>query len=510
MKIFKYTQLDDGTYSVKIYGRHGTVSSAVSVPESYRGAPVTEVTFGSTLDANFQSLHIPAQVKRIVFDNTVNELKLFAGEITVDENNKNYRSDGKALYSKDGKTLYRLFLRYIEEYSVIPGTEVLAEESFADHYNLKRVALPNGLREIKRYCFSQCSGITELDIPDSVTEIGENSFSCTSALQTFKLPEKIKELGDALLNSLTLPELYIPASVERISEWMITDPDTFIGKYVVSAENRFFRSENGVIYSKDLTVLVKAPSSVPSVFEVPSGVVRIAKRAFSDCKKLTEVIFPEGLEHIDELAFFGCALSDVTIPKSVIDIGKNALLPLRNITVYDTLKVEPTFISASFGKDPFEKVLIVRDAQTDEIKDRIWAYIPSRPQNLLNIYCGCFDEKWNFDYDRFDDYFDKIQNCFTKACYAAYRLKSPHEPTPRAKAAFTDLLRKVGAEIMTECIDLGNLEKFVWFAEYTLTEQNITEVTDYAAKKNAVEFTAFLLDYRDKHFGELPDGLELQ
>lgn len=509
MNAFKFTQLDSGAYSVKIYGRHGTVSSAVSVPESCCGAPVTEVTFGSTLDANFQSLHIPASVERIVFDDKINSM-LFAGEITVDKNNISYRSDGKALYSKNGKTLYRLFPRYIEEYSVMPGTEVLAEEAFADHRNLKRVVLPDGLRVIKRYCFSQCSGITELNIPDSVTEIGENPFLYTDALQTFKLPEKIKELGDAMLNSLTLPELYIPASVERISEWMITDPDTFIGKYTVSAENRFFRSENGVIYSKDMTVLVKAPSSVPTVFEVPSGVVRIAKRAFSDCKKLTEVIFPESLEYIDDFAFFGCPLQDVAIPKNVIDIGENALSPLRKITIYDTLKAKPTFISTSFGIDPLEKVLIVRDTETDEIKNKIWAYIPVLNRGLLEIYYGCFNEEWNFDYNCFDDAFDRIANLFTKACYAVFRLKNPPEPTTRAKAVFTDFLQKFGAEIMKQRIAFDDIEKFAWFAEYTLTEQNITEVADYAAKENAVEFTAFLLDYRDKHFGKLPDGLELK
>ena len=512
MKIFKYTQLDDGTYSVKIYGRHGTVSSAVSVPESYCGVPVTEVTFGSTLDANFQSLHIPAPVERIVFDNAVNELKLFAGEITVNENNINYCSDGKALYSKDGKTLYRLFPRYLEEYIVMPGTEILAEEAFANHSNLKRVALPDGLREIKKFCFSRCSDITELNIPDSVEAIGRDLFVYTYSLRTLNLPEKLKELGDESLDMLTLPELYIPTSVEHISEWMITNPRTFIGKYIVSDKNRFFRSENGIIYSKDMTVLVKAPSSVPPVFQVRRGVVRIAKGAFSYCKELTEVILPDGLEHINEFAFIGCDLLDVTIPKSVINIGKNALYPLRNLTIYDTLKADPTFISTSNVQVPLEKMLIIRDAETDEIKDRIWAFIPFGNNDLLEIYYGCFDEKWKFDYNCFDDAFDRIGNSFTKACYAAYRLKNPPEPTPWAKAVFTDFLEKSGVEteIMTEYIDVGNLEKFILFAEYMLTEQNITYIADYAAKKNAVEFTAFLLDYRDKHFGELPDGFELR
>lgn len=249
---------------------------------------MTEITFGRTLDANFSSLHIPAAIRRIDLTNTM--YSVFAASVIVDENNPYFRSDGKALYSKDGKILYRLFPRYIEEYTVKNGTEILDENAFAEHENLKRIVLPDGLREIGNLCFDKCGSIEELSIPDSVAVIGKNSFMHMKSLQTLRLPENLKELGEMMLNMLTLTELYIPASIEHISDRIITANGTFIGKYTVSPENRFFRSENGVIYSKDMTALIKAPNSVPSGFEVPESVVRIAGRAFLNCNKLTEEI----------------------------------------------------------------------------------------------------------------------------------------------------------------------------------------------------------------------------
>lgn len=469
---------------------------------------MTEITFGRTLDANFSSLHIPAAIRRIDLTNTM--YSVFAASVIVDENNPYFRSDGKALYSKDGKILYRLFPRYIEEYTVKNGTEILDENAFAEHENLKRIVLPDGLREIGNLCFDKCGSIEELSIPDSVAVIGKNSFMHMKSLQTLRLPENLKELGEMMLNMLTLTELYIPASIEHISDRIITANGTFIGKYTVSPENRFFRSENGVIYSKDMTALIKAPNSVPSGFEVPESVVRIAGRAFLNCNKLTEVVLPEGLKHIEVWAFFGCPLSDVTVPNSVIDIGESAFDPLHSITVCDTLKADPAFLFPSSTGSPLKKELIVKSSETGEIKGRIWSYIDMTDMHsLLNIYRGCFDINWNFDYDCFDRAFDKIGFEFTKACYAVYRLKNPPKPTPRAKAVFTDFLRVNGADILTERIDRGDFERFIELTDYMLTKDNIIEVADYSAQHNAVEFTAFLLDFRNKHFGSVLDNLNL-
>lgn len=506
MKSFNYTRLDDGTHSIRVYGEHSTVSSEVIIPEMYQGAPVTEITFGRMLDANFSRLYIPASVKRIDLFDTL--YSVFAASITVDENNPYFCSDGKALYSRDGKILYRLFPRYIEEYTVMPGTEILEEKAFSNHQNLKRLELPEGLREIKRRCFDNCSGITELDIPDSVTEIGEMPFMDMWNLRSLHLPGKIKTLGFMLLRTLKLAELYIPASVERISEHMAADFMDRIDKYTVSPENRFFCSQNGVIYSKDMTALVRAPRVVPSVFDVPESVRVIAENAFNGCEGINEIVLHDGLEYIGKGTFSSFGLQDITVPKSVRAIGKDAFCPLRSITVYDTLKADTDFLFPSLMDIYFHKrELIVRSAETNEIKHRMW--LDLNTMETRDIFRSCFDENWNFDYDRFDRSLLRIQNPIQMTLCAAYRLKNPPEPAPEAQRRFTDILRKNGMNIIIRYIEAHDFENFARIAEFVLTEDNIIGIIDYAAEKNAVEFTAYLLNFRNEHFRTPPDNMKL-
>lgn len=432
---------------------------------------------------------------------------IFAANIIVDDNNPYFSSDGKALYSKDGKILYRLFPRYIKEYAIKDGTEILEEKSFAGHNDLKRIEFPDGVREIKKLCFNLCTGIEELIIPNSVTEIGEMPFMDMRSLRSLHLPDSIKTLGFMLLRKLKLAELYIPASVEHISEYMAANYMDSIGKYTVSEENRFFRSENGVIYNKDMTVLVRVPRVVPSVFDVPESVRTIAENAFNGCEGLNKIVLHDGLEYIGKKAFSSCRLQDVTIPKSVKDIGENAFCPLRSITIYDTLKADTDFLFRPLVIHIHKEELIVRSAETGEIRHRIW--LDLNTMETRDIFRSCFDGDWNFDYDRFDRFLPQIKNPIKMTLCAAYRLKNPPTPTPDAQKRFTEILQKNGKDIITRYIEARDFENFARIAEFVLTEDNITEIADYAAKKNAVEFTAFLLNFRNEHFSDLPDNIKL-
>lgn len=60
--------------------------------------------------------------------------------------------------------------------------------------------------------------------------------------------------------------------------------------------------------------------------EIPSNIITIAKGAFEDCYSLTTIKFNEGLESIDNYAFYDCKnLTEFTLPKSLIYFGYKAL-----------------------------------------------------------------------------------------------------------------------------------------------------------------------------------------
>ena len=84
--------------------------------------------------------------------------------LTVDENNKNYKSVDGNLYSKDGKT----FIQY--------ATGKKNEE----------FVIPAGVTNIGEWAFSDCEGLTSVIIPDSVTSVGNWAFdSCENFERVF-------------------------------------------------------------------------------------------------------------------------------------------------------------------------------------------------------------------------------------------------------------------------------------------------------------------------------------
>lgn len=75
----------------------------------------------------------------------------------------------------------------------------------------------------------------------------------------------------------------------------------------VDVEHAAYRSVNGIVYSRNRSVLVQYPTGRAGSFTLPSYVESMEDCAFMGCTKLTEVIFPKGSTVICEtMAFAGC------------------------------------------------------------------------------------------------------------------------------------------------------------------------------------------------------------
>lgn len=239
-------------------------------------------------------------------------------EIKVSKNNQYFSSENGILYDKKKKVLLQC-PREMEGDIIIPETVV----------------------KIGDKAFDNCYYLTSISIPESVTSIGKYAFYFCLRLLNATIPKNVKSIGVGAF-----------AGEQRMSDIQ------------VSEDNKYFTSENGILYDKKKKVLIqcpraksgeiKIPESVTNIGEeafeycqnitsiiIPESVTNIGRVAFKSCENLTSVIIPQGVTQIEESTFSGCSsLSNVTIPKGVTSISNAAFYSctsLKNITIPETV-----------------------------------------------------------------------------------------------------------------------------------------------------------------------------
>ncbi|MBR3613572.1 MAG: leucine-rich repeat domain-containing protein [Clostridia bacterium] len=172
---------------------------------------------------------------------------------------------------------------------------------------------------ISNSAFENCTNLTNVVIPEGVKSIGSDAFSSCTNLTNIALPTTISYIsGYAFRSCTSLTELDIPESLEYIEGHSFSGC-TGLTKITVDSNNPKYCSKDGVLYSKDMTTLVKYPNAkTDKIFEIPDSVNIIDGGAFKSCNNLTNVIIPNSVTDIGTYGFMDCInLTSVTIPGSV-------------------------------------------------------------------------------------------------------------------------------------------------------------------------------------------------
>ena len=304
--------------------------------------------------------------------------------INVDSNNEKYMSDNGVLYTKDKKTLIQYPSKKEKtEYIILQGTTSIGNYAF--HYctnltnitipnsvtsigddafyictNLINITIPNSVTSIGYRAFYLCKSLTNITIPDGVISIKNQTFYCCESLTRLIIPSSVISIGDYAFHYCTnLTNITIPNSVTSIGDNAfygcenlinITIPNsvTSIGNDVfngcisltsinVDSNNEKYMSDNGVLYTKDKKILIQYPGKKEGTeYLILQGVESIEDYAFWGCGNLTNIIIPNGVTSIGDSAFYRCtSLTNITIPNSVTSIGDYAFwyCNLKNITI---------------------------------------------------------------------------------------------------------------------------------------------------------------------------------
>ena len=134
----------------------------------------------------------------------------------------------------------------------------------------------------------------------------------------------------------TLTSVAIPASVAAIQSGVFNNCHS-LTSIVVDGANANYSSREGILYNKNLSVLLHCPNGKAGTVTIPSGVVALEGAAFRGCSKLTSVRLPDSLTRIENSAFQECtSLSSGSLPGKLIQIGRFAFWfcsSLKSVTI---------------------------------------------------------------------------------------------------------------------------------------------------------------------------------
>lgn len=314
--------LADNTYIVSGYAG---LSHILVIPSIYQNLPVTGIG-----DAAFTGCHT---VEKIVIPASIKEIgKAFyrassLKEISVKENNPNYKSVGGVLYDKNVTTIISYPPAKQDKEYIIPETVVTAEESslrFAEH--LEKVVIPASLTNVKTL-FEGCYSIKEGAVSaentaykslDGVlfTKNGEELlyFPPAKPAVSYNIPEGTLEVKAYAFDGCRTEEINIPQSLTIFPAVNSVN----IKKFTVNANNLNFKAESGVLFNKEMTALLQYPrgkegeafdysvngnTETAYKYVIPEGVKTVADKSFSTPVRLNKVIFPASVETIGEYAF---------------------------------------------------------------------------------------------------------------------------------------------------------------------------------------------------------------
>jgi len=183
----------------------------------------------------------------------------------------------------------------------INGKKVTAisVRAFERNNEIKTVEIPSTVKTIGTCAFQECKGIERVNIGDGVEELD----------LVFDVCEKLKKV-------------HLGKSVSRIQSSFHNCHN--ITGFDVDPDNNFICTIDGVIFSKDKSVLIFCPCGKTGKYDIPYGTKVIGDSAFENTD-LEEIYIPNTVEKIGFDAFsWASGIKKINIPSSVIDIEYDA------------------------------------------------------------------------------------------------------------------------------------------------------------------------------------------
>jgi hypothetical protein len=170
---------------------------------------------------------------------------------------------------------------------------------------LTNVTIPGTITSIGEGAFEEC-GLTEVTLPDNVTNIGPYVFMWCLKLNHATLGTGVTTIGKSAFEYCwSLTNVSIPRSLNNIGDFAFADCSSLTA-IPVDALNPVYSSFDGVLFNKEMTMLVEYPYCKGSNYIVPDGVTSIRDDGFFYCRGLVTVTIPASVTNIGVWTFSQC------------------------------------------------------------------------------------------------------------------------------------------------------------------------------------------------------------
>ena len=164
---------------------------------------------------------------------------------------------------------------------------------------------------ISSYAFNRCSKLREITVGDNVQKISEGAFSLSG-----------------------LSKIHIGKQVQKIeTTWLVPFEGTKLEEITIDPENRFYTVKDGVLFTADMSELVRYPSQdTRTEYTISDSVTKISQYAFESVRNVKNMMIPSGVEEIGAAAFEAAtALYPVQDLRNVKQLGAMAFADVKNL-----------------------------------------------------------------------------------------------------------------------------------------------------------------------------------
>lgn len=225
--------------------------------------------------------------------------------------------------------------------------------------SIYRIIIGENVKTIPNYAFQNCTNLVGVNIPNSVVSIGESAFYGCTGLVSLTMGSSVESIGNFSFYGCSgiIGNLTIPNTVKSIGNYSFNGckgiTSINFGSSVNFIGNSAFNECSGI--SGDLTLpnsvtwigssAFKGCSGITGNLRIPDMVETVGNNAFNGCRLLTSVEIGSSLCALGESAFMGCDNLSTVIYNAVNCSLNGAVFPssITNLSIGNNVKTIPNY-----------------------------------------------------------------------------------------------------------------------------------------------------------------------